>query len=92
MAGCTGPNGVTVVEPHPRVGRQPNLALGPSREHARLGQELAVRSDWPAATIGVRGEDVTFYSTIIYDQQSYNDRYNSFYHETQTIRTGVLIR
>jgi len=90
--GCAGTSGYAVVEQRGGVPRQPNLALGPTRGHAQVAQQFAARSDWPAAVLGFRGEDITFHTTITYDQQSYNDRYNSFYRETQSVRTGTWMR
>lgn len=92
VAGCAGTSGYAVVEPRGGVPRQANLALGPTRGHTQVAQQFAARSDWPAAVLGFRSEDITFYTTITYDQQSYNDRYNSFYRETQSVRTGVWMR
>ncbi|MEW6198610.1 MAG: hypothetical protein AB1601_08120 [Planctomycetota bacterium] len=92
VTGCASTGGYAVIEQRGGVPRRANLALGPTRGHAQVAQEFAARRDWPAAVLGFRGEDITVNTTITYDQQSYNDRYNSYYRETQSVRTGTWMR
>jgi hypothetical protein len=53
---------------------------------------MAERSDWPSVDHGYRSGDVTYYSRIIYDDQSYYDRYTGFSNVANALQTGVLLR
>jgi len=91
IAGCSSRVG-GVAWHSPRSGqREANLALGPTGEHAWLAARIAPRSDWPAIESGLRVESVTFYTDIIYDEESYYGRNGSLYHTTQTVQTGVWL-
>ncbi len=92
IGGCASGRTGTVIEARRLVGPPPNLALGPTAEHARLGCLLTERADWPAAEIGYQHEEVTFYSKITYDEQSYFDRFGAVYHQTQSFQTGMRVR
>ena len=92
LAGCGVSEHGAILHARQMRGSHANLALGPSAEHLRLAQRLAVRSDWPSVETGYRLDDVTFYMTAIYDEQSYYDRYGSLFHDTQSLQTGVRLR
>lgn len=92
LVGCSAPQRSASMIANGAQNRQPNLALGPSGEHAWLATRIAPRSDWPAVRTGYRIDEVTFYNTIIYDEESYYDRYGSMHHGTETIQTGVWLR
>jgi len=92
LGGCAGSDRAAVLAvdqvPPPRA----NLVLGPSAAHGRMAALFVGRSEWPAIERGYRFDDVTFYSRIHYDEQSYYDRFGSLYHESQAVRTGVMVR
>ena len=73
--------------------RPPNLVLGPSAEHARLGEWFAARSDWPSMESGMRLEEVSTYIDATYDDQAYYDRFGgAFFKVQESVRTGVFVR
>jgi hypothetical protein len=41
---------------------------------------------------GVRLDEVTYYSTVIYDEESYFDRRGSLLYGRQAVRTGVWLK
>ena len=92
LAGCSSSQRGAVLSAEPGVRPQANLALGPSAQHLRLAELWATRSNWPAVDRGYRQSDVTYYTRVHYDTQSYYDRYGSLYHETQTVQTGTWWR
>lgn len=69
-----------------------NLVLGPSADHAWLAKQFTARAEGPAAIVGWRGEELTYYTRIHVDEQAYYDRYGSTFHTTQSVQTGVRIR
>ena len=88
LAGCAGPGKYAVLH-----APAANLALGPTAEHVRLGEAFAYRSAWPSVDAGYRFEDTSFFSQVIFDDQSFYDRLGGgLYHETQTVRTGIMVR
>jgi hypothetical protein len=92
LVGCRAAERFSVMGPDLSGTSQTNLALGPSAEHAWLASQLTGRSEWPAVEVGQRFDDVTFYSTVIYDEQSYYDRFGSLFRESQSFRSGVWRR
>jgi hypothetical protein len=71
-----------------------NLALGPTRDHVWLAESFAGRSSWPAARSGYVFDDVSSYTEVIYDDQSYYDGFHGggYTREAISVRTGVLVR
>lgn len=98
LAGCAAPNRGVVIHSSPpgaveELSTAPNLVLGPSAEHARLAQLFTQRSSWPAVDAGYRLEEISVYNEVIYDDQTFYDRYGGgYYREAETYRTGVLLR
>jgi hypothetical protein len=92
LLGCNASERSAVVSAHATRDGQPNLALGPTAEHAWLATRVGPRSDWPAVWTGYRIDDVTYYNTYVYDEESHYDRYGSVYHGTEMIETGVWLR
>ncbi len=86
LAGCAGPGGVATFRP------TANVALGPTADHTWLATRIAPRSDWPTVSTGYRLGEVTYYSRIRYDEQSYYNRFGSLYDSTQSVATGVWLR
>jgi hypothetical protein len=89
LGGCA--RRATVVGPCPRRPIRANLALGPTAEHTQLAQ-LYTRSDWPAIENGLRAEDVTYYSTMTYDEQYHYDRHGGLYRGAESVQMGVYLR
>ena len=90
LGGCAAPSPHAIV---PVEGRPvANLALGRSPEGVRLAEAWTWRSDWPAAEVGQRTEELTFYSTVTYDEQYHYDRFGGLYRGAQTVQTGVRSR
>lgn len=92
LSGCSSRGGGVAWYTPAGGPRSANLALGPTREHAWLGERIAPRSDWPAVETGLRVESTTYYSTIIYDEESYYGRHGSVYHATESVETGIWLR
>jgi hypothetical protein len=90
IAGCAAPPRGAVIQSHGAP--VANLALSKSAEVSRLAQAWAARSDWPVTEIGQRTEDMTFYSTVTYDEQYHYDRNGGLYRGAQTVQTGVWLR
>jgi len=93
FAGCASRSGPAVYAPG--AGRPlTDLALGPSRGHTVLAEMYASRSSWPSAWLGYLFDDVSTYTEVIYDDQSYYDPRGGggFTREAVSVRTGVLIR
>lgn len=90
-AGCARGGGVYAPGPGYPVA---NLALGPSRDHTRLAEAHAYRSSWPAVKLGYHFDDVSTYTEVIYDDQSYYDGLHGggFTREAVSVRTGVMVR
>ncbi len=57
-----------------------------------MAQAWAARAEWPATEIGQRTDDVTFYTTVTYDEQYHYDRFGGLYRGAQTVQTGVWLR
>lgn len=98
LTGCAAtPPATVLVSEHygpPTAARPaPNLVLGPSVEHARLGEWYAVRSGWPETPIGIRLGEISEYNDVTYDDESYYDRFGgAFYRIRQSVRTGAVLR
>ena len=76
-----------------RVMGLPNLALGPTADHARIAAFMATRSDWPSVETGYRLGEVSEFSEVIFDEESFYDRLGGgFYRGRQSFRRGVLFR
>lgn len=73
-------------------GSRANLVLGNSPETASLAQEFATRTDWPAVDVGFRVENVTFFTTTLYDEQAHYDRYGWLSREAISVESGVQLR
>ncbi|MEW6251707.1 MAG: hypothetical protein AB1716_13765 [Planctomycetota bacterium] len=67
---------------------RPNLALGPDAECLVIASGLG-RSDWPSAVHGYRSDAITYYTSLLYDQQYQYDDWGALVHEIQTVRMGV---
>lgn len=71
----------------------PNLVMGERADENRLAQEFAGRSAWPSFDVGYAVEDVSFFSTFSYDDQSFYDRYSGGYsRQSVSHRAGVIVR
>lgn len=92
LAGCARSERCVVLSAETRGELRANLVLARSAETARLAPLMAERSDWPSVDHGYRSGDVTYYSRIIYDDQSYYDRYTGFSNVANALQTGVLLR
>jgi hypothetical protein len=70
------------------------LALGPARHDTWLAESYAYRSSWPSVRVGYTFDDVSTFSEVIYDDQSFYDwRYGGGYtRESVSVRTGVVVR
>jgi hypothetical protein len=91
LTGCAATNGLVVYAPGRPVA---NLALGPSRDHTLVAEAYAYRSSWPSVQSGYVFDDISTYTEVIYDDQSFYDRRDGggFTREAISVRTGVLIR
>lgn len=70
-----------------------NLALGRWPQQARLAEQFTIRSNWPSVEGGYLFDDITYFSIQSYDRQSFYDRLGGEYdRESDTVRTGVLLR
>jgi hypothetical protein len=71
-----------------------NCALGPTRDHAWLAEGFAQRSSWPSVHSGFRFDDVSSYSEVIFDDQSFFDLRDGggYLREAVSVRSGVLVR
>jgi len=69
-----------------------NLALRPYPGTTASAEAWAARSEWPFVETGTAVDDVTFYSTMTYDEQFQYDRSVGLYRGAQTMRTGVFVR
>ena len=92
LAGCKGPDRAATIRSDAAPAIRANLALGPSAEVSRLAALLPPRSDWPSVDNGYSVDDVTEYTTALYDVQMQYDRYGSLYFEQQSVQTGVRVR
>ncbi len=98
LTGCASPPSANVLvsehyDPPAAAWALPNLVLGPSVEHARLGEWYTLRSGWPETPIGVRLGEISEYSDVTYDDESYYDRFGgAFYRIRQSVRTGAVLR
>jgi hypothetical protein len=93
LAGCSG--GTPPVTYWAQADRAAaNLVIGPTRDHGWLAESFAYRSQWPAVDAGYAFDDVSTYTEIIYDDQSFYDwRYGGGYtREAISVRTGVVVR
>ena len=93
LAGCSSPQRATVCV----IGASrlpPNLALGPSRDHTILSEMHAYRSSWPSVQSGYLFDDVSTYTEVFYDDQSYYGWRDGggFMREAVSVRSGVLYR
>ena len=93
LVGCGTRNSVVVYGPV-QGQRAANLLLGPSPDHTRLAELHAYRSSWPSVSSGYLFDDVSTYTEVIYDDQSFYDwQYGGGYtREAVSVRTGVLVR
>ena len=93
LAGCAARPRVAVYAPAPG---QPtaNLVLGPTRDHTFLAEVYSYRSSWPSVQSGYLFDDVSTFSEVIYDDQSYYDGFygGGFTREAVSVRSGVLVR
>lgn len=93
LMGCAASQDGAIVYSNPHANtRSPNLALGPSGEHAWLGPQIGGRSDWPVVRTGYRLDDVTYYSSTIYNDESYYNRHGGMHHGSTSVRSGVWLR
>ena len=91
-AGCGQPRGGVV---HAwGADRVANLALGPTRDHTWLAESFAYRSSWPSVELGYVFDDLSSYTEVIYDDESYYSGLygGGFTREAVSVRTGVLVR
>jgi hypothetical protein len=93
VAGCAGRNDAVRYAPGPQCSSA-NLAIGPTRDHGWLAEGFAGRSSWPSAPLGYVFDDLSSYTEVIYDDQSYYDGFHGggYTREAISIRTGVLVR
>lgn len=93
LAGCARSSGPVVYAPGPDRPAA-NLVLGPSPEHTWLAETFAYRSSWPSVESGYSFDDVSTYTEVIYDDQSFYDTPldGGYTHAAVSVRTGVLIR
>ncbi len=92
VAGCQAPPHFAVLGNEGPEGPCANLVLGRSPESAALAEVIEPRADWPTMDRGMRLDDVTYFSNITYDEQTYYDRYNNLFYGMQAVRTGVYLR
>jgi len=97
IPGCVArPAGVFLSAPAPQPQDQPsavpNLLLGPSPQHVRMGLNWAGRSSWPSVAAGYRLDDVTYYSDFQDDEQFYFGRFGGYYRTAVTARSAVVLR
>ena len=92
LGGCAAAERGAVIGRPASPAYRANLALGPTADHAWVATQIAPRSDWPAVATGYRVDELTFYTTAIYDAQSYYDRFSSLYYEAEAVETGVRVR
>lgn len=93
LAGCAGADRALVYAPPP--GRPTaNLALGRTPDETWLAEAQAYRTTWPAVDGGYIFDDISTYSELIYDDQSFYDtRYGGGYTRAAvSARRGVLVR
>ena len=71
-----------------------NLAIGPTSDHTALSQAYTYRSSWPSVRAGYLFDDLSTYTEVIYDDESYISRFNagSFNREAVSVRSRVLVR
>jgi hypothetical protein len=93
VTGCAGGHGAVVYAPGPQRPAA-NLALGPSRDHVWLAETFAGRSSWPSVRAGYVFDDVSSYTEVIYDDQSYYGGLHGggYTREAISVRSGVLVR
>jgi len=94
LAGCAGTRHVAVYASGPGEPAA-NLALGPSRDNSLLAEMYTERSSWPSVRSGYLFDDVSTYTEVIYDDQSFYDgalHGGGYTHETMSVRTGVVVR
>lgn len=93
FAGCAGDRGAVTYAPEPD---RPvaNLALGRMQEQTWLAESFAGRSSWPSVRLGYLFDDVSSYTEVIYDDQSYYDGFHggSYTRQAISVRSGVLVR
>ncbi len=92
IAGCAQPQRGAVISAAPPHVVRANLVFARHPGTAALAPAIAARSDWPATDHGYRFDDVTYYSRIFYDEQSFYGRYGALWHEADTFVTGVWRR
>jgi hypothetical protein len=93
LTGCAAKAPLTAYAPRSRGAA--DLLLGPTQDHTWLAEAYRGRSSWPSVPSGYIFDDVSSYTEVIYDDQSYYDQVlhgGGYTHETITVRTGVLIR
>ena len=91
LAGCCAGHGIVV---RPPGGAVANLALGRTGDQAYLSEAYAYRSSWPSVTTGHLFDDVSTFTEVIYDDQSFYDDIEGggYIRESVSVRTGVLVR
>ena len=92
LAGCARSERGVVLSAVPHGEARANLVMARAPETAALATRMSVRSDWPSVDHGYRFDDVTYYSTIRYDEQSFYDRYGGLLYVNEGLRTGVWVR
>lgn len=95
LAGCAAPRpaGALLVRhgqfPHHPA---PNL-LGDNADLVAAARDFTYRSDWPSVPVGFFVDDVTHYSTVIYDDQTFFDELGGIHeHVASQVRSGLLVR
>jgi hypothetical protein len=93
LTGCAVNNGPTAYTPAPGEPVS-NLVLGSSPDQAVLAQLYTYRSSWPSVRMGYIFDDLSTYTEVIYDDQSYYDWRGGggYTREAVSVRTGVLVR
>lgn len=96
LAGCAAPRpaGARLTRRSGCIARRPppNLLSGQA-DLLASAREFAFRSDWPSTPIGIHVDDVTRYSSVVYDDQTYFDELGGVHERIDTqVRTGLVIR
>ena len=92
LAGCQAPPRFAVLSDEAPEPASANLVLGRYAETAALAEVVALRSDWPAVERGLRLDDVTFYTNVLYDEQAHYDRFGGLFYSVEAVQTGVWVR
>jgi len=98
LVGCaTPPHATVLVAPcvEDEFARRPiaNLALGPRGGLPVEAEWFAQRSDWPSVPSGYVFDQVESFTQFLFDDQSFFDRLGgSFFAQSESVRTGVVVR